>query len=450
MLTYPSHPPYVPTAVQTVSASDLSQDPKGLIYEPVWDKDDLMYDEIQPLFPSLGFWKCDRAGIFNAPDTMKSAALYVTAISTSTESDKGLATSMTTLHEAATTLPELGLSSSSNSLLLAQTAISQVTPAGVQTAASADGREGKSSSKADSVNAATTSSNSQGFPAIETPAIEHSPPTKAVTTIQSTVTTLTANPQDSQGLVEPSVEGSSAASKTGVFVVLPAAVVQSTDAGSSHAATTLPEGRNKTPSNARVLIDQSLTALPPIAIVAQTVTANSQNHYVIGDQTLTPGQPMTLGSDAAATRILLQTSSSQTVLAVGSSTSNLTTALTAAASFSVSPIPSISLPPLIVGTQTISANSHEQYIIGAQTLTPGGVITAPGTPVSLASSPTQMVIGTTTEALGWYIISGLGAGPSTSASKTGAAFAGAAPGGSKGSLRLASLLVSLMTLVVWL
>ena len=404
-----------------------------------------MEDEIQPLFPSLGFWKCDRAGIFNAPDTMKSAALYVTATSTSTESDKGPPTSMTTLHEAATTLPESGLSSSSNGLLLAPAATSQVAPAGVQTAASAGGREGKSSSETDPLSAATTSSNSQDFPAIE-----HSSPTKAVITVPSPVTTLTANPQDSQGLVEPSVEGSSAASKTGISVVLPAVVVQSTDAGGSHAATTLSEGRIKAPSSTTVLIDQPSTAPPPIAIVAQTVTASSQNYYVIGDQTLTPGQPMTLGSDAAATRILLQTSSSKTVLVVGSSTSTLTTALTAAASFSVSSTPSISLPPLVIGTQTISANSQEQYIIGAQTLRPGGVITASGTTVSLASSPTQLVIGMTTEGLGWYIMSGLGAGPSTSASKTGAAFTGAAPGGSKGSLRLASLVVSFMALVVWL
>ena len=409
-----------------------------------------MEDEIQPLFPSLGFWKCDRAGIFNAPDTMKSAALYVTATSTSTESDKGPPTSMTTLHEAATTLPESGLSSSSNGLLLAPAATSQVAPAGVQTAASAGGREDKSFSETDPLSAATTSSNSQDFPAIETPAIEHSSPTKAVTTVPSPVSTLTANPQDSQGLVEPSVEGSSAASKTGISVVLSAVVVQSTDAGGSHAATTLSEGRIKTPSSTTVLIDPPSTALPPIAIVAQTVTASSQNHYVIGDQTLTPGQPMTLGSDAAATRILLQTSSSQTVLVLRSSTSTLTTALTAAASFYVSPTPSISLPPLVIGTQTISANSQEQYIIGAQTLTPGGVIAASGITVSLASSPTQLVIGTTTEGLGWYIMSRLGTGPSTSASKTGAAFTGAAPGGSKGSLRLASLVVSLMALVVWL
>ena len=399
-----------------------------------------MEDEIRPLFPSLGFWKCDRAGIFNAPDTMKSAALYVTATSTSTESYKGPPTSITTLHEAATTLPESGLSSSSSDLLLAPAATSQVAPAGVQTAAFAGGREGKSSSETDPLSAATTSSNSQDFPAIE-----HSSPTKAVTTVPSPVTTLTANPQDSQGLVEPSVEGSSAASKTGISVVLPAVVVQSTDAGGSHAATTLSEGRIKTPSSTTVLIDQPSIAPPPIAIVAQTVTASSQNHYGIGDQTLTPGQPTRLGSDAAATRIVLQTSSSKTVLAVGSSTSTLTAALTTAASFYVSPTPSISLPPLVIGTQTVSANSQEQYIIGAQTLTPGGVIAASGTTVSLASSPTQLVIGTTTEGFGWYIMSGLAAGPSTSASKSGAA-----PGSSKGSLRLASLVMSLMTMVVWL
>lgn len=145
VLPYPSRPPYVPIDIQTISASDLSQDPKGLIYEPGWAMNDLMDEELEPLFPDLGFWKCKR-GIFAAPAEVKETAFYVTATLTSTEPGEDSTTSVISLNEAATTLPEPGLSGSSNGLLLAPVTTSQATAAGVNPAASTAGPKSRSPS----------------------------------------------------------------------------------------------------------------------------------------------------------------------------------------------------------------------------------------------------------------------------------------------------------------
>ena len=122
-----------------------------------------------------------------------------------------------------------------------------------------------------------------------------------------------------------------------------------------------------------------MTPHPDLTIGIQTVTANSLNQYIIGGQTLTPGGVLTL----SGTRISL--SPDETAVIVGSSTESLV----------------ITPPPdLTIGSQTITANSLDQYIIGGQTLTPGGVITVSGTRVSLATDETALVVGTSTEILG--------------------------------------------------
>jgi hypothetical protein len=56
---------------------------------------------------------------------------------------------------------------------------------------------------------------------------------------------------------------------------------------------------------------------------------------------------------------------------------------------------------LTVGAQTITANSAGTFVIGGQTLTPGGpAITISGTRVSLAAGATDVVIGTSTLPIG--------------------------------------------------
>lgn len=55
----------------------------------------------------------------------------------------------------------------------------------------------------------------------------------------------------------------------------------------------------------------------------------------------------------------------------------------------------------------MTANSQTQYIVGSQTLTPGGVVTVGGTEVSLAAAGSDVVIGSSTEALAPHISAGL-------------------------------------------
>lgn len=189
---------------------------------------------------------------------------------------------------------------------------------------------------------------------------------------------------------------------------------------------TLGSGSDATPfllqttSSNTVLIIGSITSTliaaatvtpQPLTIGSQVISINSQNQYIVGSQTLTPGSPITLGSGVTGTPVLLQTSGTQTILVAGSITSTLAGAATAP-------------PRFTIGSQVVTANAQNQYVVGSQTLTPGAAITVAGTPVSLASSGTQVVVGTSTDGLGNYIMSGLGAGPSASAS---ASASGAVP-----------------------
>jgi hypothetical protein len=60
---------------------------------------------------------------------------------------------------------------------------------------------------------------------------------------------------------------------------------------------------------------------------------------------------------------------------------------------------------LTINGQTIAPNSQGDFVIGTQTLTPGGpAITVSGTPISLAPSATAIVVGGSTTALGSVII----------------------------------------------
>ena len=91
-----------------------------------------------------------------------------------------------------------------------------------------------------------------------------------------------------------------------------------------------------------------------------------------------------------------------------------------AAGTSVAPGPGSSpkhtAPPVFtIGSEPVTAISEYQYVFQGQILTPGGVIIASGTPVSLAPSATEIIVGSSTQALGGLIIGGFGDGSSTSA-----------------------------------
>lgn len=134
-------------------------------------------------------------------------------------------------------------------------------------------------------------------------------------------------------------------------------------------------------------------ALPTLTVGGQTLTANPSSQYVIDGQTLAPGGP---AITISGTRISLGSSAS--ALVVGSTTIPLSTGAGQVTAY----------PSLTIGSQTVTANNQGQYIVGGQTLTPGGVITVSGTTISLAPGVSDVVLGTSTEGLGGAIMGGFG------------------------------------------
>lgn len=117
-----------------------------------------------------------------------------------------------------------------------------------------------------------------------------------------------------------------------------------------------------------------------------TVTANSQSEYILEGHTIIPGgSAITLSND-----LVSLAPSAAAVVVVGNST------------IPQKPLPAFSaLPEVItVAGLTVTADSQSDFIIGNQTLTPGGPeITVSGTPVSLATGGTAVIIGTLMEAI---------------------------------------------------
>lgn len=113
-----------------------------------------------------------------------------------------------------------------------------------------------------------------------------------------------------------------------------------------------------------------------------TVTAESASYFVIGGQTLKPGAAITV----SGTPVSFAPSGSDVVIA-GS-----TVAL-------YPPKPTV-LPVLTVDDHKITANSASQFMIGSQTLSPGGpAITVSGTRFSLAPFVSALIIGSSTSVL---------------------------------------------------
>ena len=137
------------------------------------------------------------------------------------------------------------------------------------------------------------------------------------------------------------------------------------------------------------------TAAPPqpsqipemISFMGQSYTMNSASDLIIAGQTLTPGGVITV----SGTPISLPAGASYIV--EGTSTATFIAA---------TPAPEV----VTIGGQTYTMNSASDFVIGSRTLIPGGVITISGTPVSLAVTLTDIVVGTSTERLAGLITSG--------------------------------------------
>lgn len=119
-------------------------------------------------------------------------------------------------------------------------------------------------------------------------------------------------------------------------------------------------------------------------VISQAPTGD--NFVIGGSTTLTPGQTITIGD----TPIAVQTSAGRPEIVIGSTTIPLQPN-EAGPEITGAPVPLA--PALTIGTHTITANAQTQYIIGDQTLAPGGpALTVSGTTLSLAPSATALVI----------------------------------------------------------
>lgn len=129
-----------------------------------------------------------------------------------------------------------------------------------------------------------------------------------------------------------------------------------------------------------------------ITFGGSTYTANAASDFIIAGQTLTPGGVITI----SGTPISLDPSA--TFAVIGSSTETLAVKGTE------------TVEMITFGGSTYTADAASDFIIAGQTLTPGGVITVSGTPISYASSGSDVVVGGTTESVGLatYIINGFG------------------------------------------
>ena len=129
-----------------------------------------------------------------------------------------------------------------------------------------------------------------------------------------------------------------------------------------------------------------------IIVGGQTYTANPSSRFIIGSQTLQPGGPAI-------------THDGHTI-SLGSPTSNIVVDS------------STDVSSVLLTKTTLLLNAAPVLTLGDQTLVPGGpAITFSGTRISLAPSASDIIIGSSTEALGSIILGGIG--PSRTATSTG-------------------------------
>jgi len=151
---------------------------------------------------------------------------------------------------------------------------------------------------------------------------------------------------------------------------------------------------------------QSASSLPVIIIASSTIAADSSSNFVFGSPTIIPGGSPTvissstfsLAPSASALIVngatsLLQPPPSPTVTSSSSSRSSPNLASIIAGAFT-------GHPAITELSQTISADSFSQFIIGSQTLAPGSLpLTISGSTFSLAPSASAIIINGITSAL---------------------------------------------------
>ena len=137
--------------------------------------------------------------------------------------------------------------------------------------------------------------------------------------------------------------------------------------------------------------------VPTLTFEGKTYTADASSAFIIDGQALTAGGAVTVDSTPLSLDI------EGIAAIIRSSTQMLGTAI----------ITGSDAATIHLGAQAYTEESAGDFIIGGQTLTDGGEITVGGTPVSLETGGTGVVIGSSTEAVGvgGWIMSDLGPGP---------------------------------------
>ena len=137
---------------------------------------------------------------------------------------------------------------------------------------------------------------------------------------------------------------------------------------------------------------------PILTFDGSIYTENPSSNFVIDGQTLSKGGEITVDG----TKVCYDGSGTDVI--IGTSTQLLGTTNIAAAQE----------PVFTFDGSTFYADASSDFVIDGQTLTKGGAITVDWTPISYAADGTDVVVGTSTEAVGLagYIMSGFGGGPS--------------------------------------
>lgn len=171
---------------------------------------------------------------------------------------------------------------------------------------------------------------------------------------------------------------------------------------------------------------------PIITFGGSTYTADACSDFTIDRQTLTPGGNI----DVSGTPITYP--SAGTAVMIGTSTEP----------FSFATVTGADPPVITFDRSTYTADTSSDFIIDSQTLAPGGVITIGGTPISYAAAGKDVVIGTSTEAVGiGNLMRGLGNGPDGPANKSVVQFTGDALSRTRPAKRA---LMMLSAVLVWM
>jgi hypothetical protein len=139
----------------------------------------------------------------------------------------------------------------------------------------------------------------------------------------------------------------------------------------AHTSSTTPKKSESPASTESTVVSTSLLILKGI-----TFTPDPPS-YIFSGKTLSPGSSITVGTTPPLTVIVLHINEPSPVIEIDSSSFTVTVTAPAATTAQVT------LPPtIVVGSSTITANEASEYVVGSQTLSPGGGIDVSGTPIT--------------------------------------------------------------------